>query len=64
MTETQKTKFHECGFLSDEVEEEKWKIKKHYEKEFVALYELNTFLMDVCRDLHPSNSRLRTHSLR
>ncbi|QHC35126.1 DUF5677 domain-containing protein [Komagataeibacter xylinus] len=57
MTETQKTKFHECGFLSDEVEEEKWKIKKHYEKEFVALYELNTFLMDVCRDLHPSNSR-------
>ena len=57
MTETQKTKFRERGFLSDDVEKEKIKITKQHEKEFEILDKLNIVLMGILGELNANNSR-------
>ncbi|WP_395495221.1 DUF5677 domain-containing protein [Acetobacter sp. KSO5] len=57
MTKTRKTKFHECGFLSDDVEDVKINITTQYEEEFEILSKLNIILMEMFGELNANNSR-------
>lgn len=56
-SDSNKTTFKQAGFLSDEVRDEKWKVEKHYEKDFSSCKRMNELLMLMADKIDTNNSR-------